>query len=64
MKELLRLIVTSFRLTETRTASISGGAIAICDALRSIGKLEESVDLIASVSVGITQGEFYWISTT
>ena len=41
----------------TRTASISGGAIAICDALRSIGKLEESVDLIASVSVGMTQGE-------
>jgi ribonuclease PH len=41
----------------TRTASISGGAIAICDALRSIGKLEESIDLIASVSVGMTEGE-------
>ena len=41
----------------TRTASISGGAIAICDALRSIGKLEESIDLIASVSVGMTKGE-------
>ena len=41
----------------TRTASISGGAIAICDALRSIGKLEDSIDLIASVSVGITEGE-------
>ena len=41
----------------TRTASISGGAIAICDALRSIGKLEESIDLIASVSVGMTDGE-------
>ena len=41
----------------TRTASISGGAIAICDALCSIGKLEESVDLIASVSVGMTEGE-------
>ena len=41
----------------TRTASISGGAIAICDALRSMGKLEENVDLIASVSVGMTQGE-------
>ena len=41
----------------TRTASISGGAIAICDALRSIGKLEESIDLIASVSVGMVKGE-------
>ena len=41
----------------TRTASISGGAIAICDALRSIGKLGESIDLIASVSVGMTEGE-------
>ncbi len=41
----------------TRTASISGGAIAICDALRSIGKLEESIDLIASVSVGMIDGE-------
>ena len=41
----------------TRTASISGGAIAICDALRSIGKLEESIDLIASVSVGMKNGE-------
>ena len=41
----------------TRTASISGGAIAICDALRSIGKFEESIDLIASVSVGMAEGE-------
>ena len=41
----------------TRTASISGGAIAICDALNSIGKLEESIDLIASVSVGMREGE-------
>ena len=41
----------------TRTASIPGGAIAICDALRSIGKLEESIDLIASVSVGMKDGE-------
>ncbi len=41
----------------TRTASISGGAIAICDALRSVGKFEESIDLIASVSVGMIEGE-------
>jgi ribonuclease PH len=41
----------------TRTASISGGAIAICDALRSIGKLEESIDLITSVSVGMKDGQ-------
>ncbi len=41
----------------TRTASISGGAIAICDALHSIGKLDASIDLIASVSVGMIEGE-------
>ena len=46
VRERLRWIVTLSRLTEGRTASISGGAIAICDALRSIGKLEESIDLV------------------
>ena len=41
----------------TRTASISGGAIAICDALSYIEKLDKSIDLIASVSVGMIDGE-------
>ena len=41
----------------TRTASISGGAIAICDALSYIEKLDKSIDLVASVSVGMIDGE-------
>ena len=41
----------------TRTASISGGCIAVYDALRSIGKLDAFSGLVGAVSVGIVEGQ-------
>lgn len=40
----------------TRTASITGGAIALADAIASIPGCEAMVDLVSSVSVGIYKG--------
>jgi ribonuclease PH len=37
----------------TRTASITGGFVALADAIRSIGKTEALVDHVAAVSVGL-----------
>jgi ribonuclease PH len=40
----------------TRTASISGGALALADALRRSGVQQAFREFVASVSVGIWQG--------
>ena len=40
----------------TRTASITGGAVALCVALKSIGLEEAMLGLVSAVSVGIYQG--------
>ena len=37
----------------TRTASITGGFVALADAIRSIGKTDAIVDHVAAVSVGL-----------
>ena len=41
----------------TRTASITGGAVALCVALKSIGLEEAMQGLVSAVSVGIYQGQ-------
>ena len=41
----------------TRTASITGGALAMADALRTIGVQDAFREFVASVSVGIWRGE-------
>jgi len=41
----------------TRTASITGGALAMADALRKIGVQDAFREFVASVSVGIWRGE-------
>ena len=41
----------------TRTASITGGAVALCIALKSIGLEEAMRGLVSAVSVGIYQGQ-------
>ncbi len=41
----------------TRTASITGGCVALADALRRVGVQEAFRELVASVSVGIWKGE-------
>ncbi len=41
----------------TRTASITGGALAVADALRRIGIQDAFKEFVASVSVGIWQGQ-------
>ena len=41
----------------TRTASITGGAVALCAALKSIGLEEAMQGLVSAVSVGMYQGE-------
>ena len=41
----------------TRTASITGGAVALCAALKSIGLEEAMQGLVSAVSVGIYQGQ-------
>ena len=40
----------------TRTASITGGAVALCVALKSIGLEEAMLGLVSAVSVGMYQG--------
>jgi ribonuclease PH len=40
----------------TRTASITGGYVALVDALRSIGKAGAAIDHVAAVSVGVIEG--------
>ena len=41
----------------TRTASITGGAVALCVALKSIGLEEAMQGLVSAVSVGMYQGQ-------
>ena len=41
----------------TRTASITGGAVALCVALKDIGLEEAMQGLVSAVSVGMYQGE-------
>ena len=41
----------------TRTASISGGCVAVYDALRSIDKQDSFSGFVGAVSVGIVEGE-------
>lgn len=41
----------------TRTASITGGAVALCVALKSIGLEEAMLGLVSAVSVGMYQGQ-------
>ena len=41
----------------TRTASITGGAVALCVALKSIGLEEAMRGLVSAVSVGMYQGQ-------
>ena len=41
----------------TRTASITGGAIALCKALKKIGKENSINNLVAAISVGIYKDE-------
>ncbi len=41
----------------TRTASITGGSVALADALDSIGVQEAFIEHVASISVGIWRGE-------
>tara|TARA_Y100000768_G_scaffold388496_1_gene384715 strand:+ start:1756 stop:2463 length:708 start_codon:yes stop_codon:yes gene_type:complete len=41
----------------TRTASITGGTIALCKALQNIGKEDAINNLVAAVSVGIFENE-------
>ena len=41
----------------TRTASITGGAVALCVALKDIGLEEAMQGLVSAVSVGIYQGQ-------
>jgi len=41
----------------TRTASITGGTIALCKALQKIGKTDAINNLVAAVSVGIYEDE-------
>ena len=41
----------------TRTASITGGAVALCVALKSIGMEEAMQGLVSAVSVGMYQGQ-------
>ena len=41
----------------TRTASITGGAVALVDALRAVSVQAAFKDLVASISVGIYQGK-------
>ncbi len=41
----------------TRTASITGAAIALADALASVGVQDSFRELVASISVGIWQGQ-------
>ena len=41
----------------TRTASITGGAVAVFDALMSIGKEDAFVGFVGAISVGIVDGE-------
>jgi ribonuclease PH len=41
----------------TRTASITGGAVALCVALKSMGLEEAMQGLVSAVSVGIYQGQ-------
>jgi ribonuclease PH len=40
----------------TRTASITGGCVALVDALRRVGVPQAAKELVASVSVGIWRG--------
>ena len=47
----------------TRTASITGGFVALVDAIRSIGKADAVLDHVAAVSVGII-GERRHVSTS
>ena len=42
---------------DTRTASITGGTIALCKALQKIGKEDAINNLVAAVSVGIFENE-------
>ena len=41
----------------TRTASITGGTVALCKALKKIGKEDAINNLVAAISVGIHKGE-------
>ena len=41
----------------TRTASITGGAVALCGALKNIGLEEAMQGLVSAVSVGMYQGQ-------
>ena len=41
----------------TRTASITGGAVALCVALKSVGLEEAMLGLVSAVSVGMYQGQ-------
>ena len=41
----------------TRTASITGGTVALCKALEKIGKTQAIKNLVAAVSVGIHKGK-------
>ena len=41
----------------TRTASITGGTLALCKALKKIGKEDAINNLVAAISVGIHKGE-------
>ena len=41
----------------TRTASITGGTIALCKALKSIGKEDAINNLVAAISVGIYEDQ-------
>jgi len=41
----------------TRTASITGGAVALCVALKNIGREEAMQGLVSAVSVGMYQGQ-------
>ena len=41
----------------TRTASITGGAVALCVALKSMGLEEAMLGLVSAVSVGMYQGQ-------
>ncbi|HBK18601.1 MAG TPA: ribonuclease PH, partial [Gammaproteobacteria bacterium] len=40
----------------TRTASITGGAVALVDALKAVGAEDALLGMVSSVSVGIFEG--------